>query len=141
MEKFSLFAAQFLPFNDLFGPGGHRACQGCGVALAVRHMYKALQERFQWADKAQWQIPWQQSLFTHTERPSHAIKAALLNIPKNKTKDLLSICFDNECIEGKIESEVLLKRLPGIAVASNFAYVATGCPSTRNAMEGTCAWT
>ena len=43
MDTYTLYAAQFLPFNEHFSPKGHNACKGCGVALAVRQVYKALE--------------------------------------------------------------------------------------------------
>ena len=43
MDTYSLYAGQFLSFTEHFAPKGHNACAGCGVALAVRHVYKALE--------------------------------------------------------------------------------------------------
>jgi len=37
----NVFAAKMLPQRELFSPG-HRACQGCAPALAMRYMLKAL---------------------------------------------------------------------------------------------------
>ncbi len=37
----NVFAAKMLPKRELFSPG-HRACQGCAPALAMRYMLKAL---------------------------------------------------------------------------------------------------
>ena len=42
MDKFNLYAGQLLSFREQFAPKGHRACQGCGEALAIRMMCKAL---------------------------------------------------------------------------------------------------
>ena len=41
MEKLNVYAAKLVPKNENFGQG-HRACQGCAEALAVRQIGKAL---------------------------------------------------------------------------------------------------
>ena len=41
MEAMNVFAAKLLPKQEYFVPG-HRACQGCGLALAVRQVMKCL---------------------------------------------------------------------------------------------------
>ncbi len=41
IEQFNVYAAKLLPKRELFG-SGHGACQGCGPALVLRHMLKAL---------------------------------------------------------------------------------------------------
>ncbi len=129
MDKFSLYTGQLLTFQEHFAPKGHRACQGCGVALAVRHVYKALEGMCASLDKARWQIPWKRSILEE-EKKSSAAEPALLSIAKkNDAKDILYICFDNECTERKIDKNALLKREPAIAVANDFTYAATACPS------------
>ena len=40
MESFNVFAAKLLPDHELFA-AGHKACQGCAPALALRHLLKA----------------------------------------------------------------------------------------------------
>lgn len=40
-DKFGVYSARIAPQKDYFAPG-HRACQGCGEALAVRLVHKAL---------------------------------------------------------------------------------------------------
>jgi pyruvate ferredoxin oxidoreductase beta subunit len=40
MEQFNVFAAKLLPKDELFAPG-HKACQGCAPALALRYLLKA----------------------------------------------------------------------------------------------------
>jgi len=128
MDKFSLYAGQFLSFREQFAPKGHRACQGCGVALAVRHVYKALEERVKDFEKAQWQIPWQHTVLAPSGKTT--TEPALLSIAKDaQAGGTLYICFDNECVEGKIDTDALVKKQPAIAVANDFTYVATACPS------------
>jgi pyruvate ferredoxin oxidoreductase beta subunit len=130
MDKFSLYAGQFLSFSEHFAPKGHRACQGCGVALAVRHVYKALEGKCTHMDKASWQIPWKHSALAQAEKQGSVVEPALLSIAKEKNQnDTLYICLDNECVEGKIERHALIKRQPAIALANDFKYAATACPS------------
>lgn len=40
-EKLGVFSARVAPIKEFFAPG-HRACQGCGEALAVKLVHKAL---------------------------------------------------------------------------------------------------
>src|SRR5512139_1911164 len=91
MDKFSLYVGQFLPFHEHFAPKGHRACQGCGVALAVRHVYKALEGSCKDFDAARWQIPWKHSVLAGANKAA-TIEPALLSMEKKQ--DMLYICFD-----------------------------------------------
>jgi pyruvate ferredoxin oxidoreductase beta subunit len=127
MDTYTLYAAQFLPFKEHFGPKGHTACKGCGVALAVRQVYKALEGSRANMDAAKWQIPWQESIIVKSAAIVAGAQPALLSIAK--TDGDLYICFDNECTEGKIDANILLKKLPAIACASGCDYTATACPS------------
>jgi len=129
MDKFSLYAGQFLPFHEQFAPKGHRACQGCGVALAVRHVYKALEGACKDFDAARWQIPWKHSVLAGADKAA-TIEPALLSLEKKQERQgMLYICFDNECVSGKIDKDALIKRQPSVALANEFTYVATACPS------------
>ncbi len=131
MDTYSLYAGQLLPFKEYFAPKGHNACSGCGVALAVRHVYKALGEDARQLEKAVWEIPWGRAGIGKTENVSGGAQPALLSIAKSKGKpsSMLQICFDNECTEGTVDNSILIKRHPSIASASGYAYVATACPS------------
>lgn len=131
MDKFSLYAAQLITFKELFAPKGHTACLGCGVALAVRHVYKSLEGKLQNMDKATWQIPWEQSIIVKEEVTTAGTQPAMLSIPKENGEQglMLYICFDNENTEGKIADNALIKKLPAVASASGHEYVATACPS------------
>ena len=132
MDKYSLYAAQFLGFKEHFLPKGHNACKGCGVALAVRQVYKALEGRGAALEKAAWQIPWQQHTLSDEKTRAGAgnpTPASLtIQKPANKTGVLL-ICFDNETTDQGADTASLIKRLPGIAAASGYNYAATACPS------------
>ena len=127
MDRYTLYAAQFLPFKEHFTPKGHNACKGCGVALAVRQVYKALEGGSAHIDNAQWQIPWQESVIVNSGAIAAGAQPALLTIAKED--GALYICFDNESTEGKVDAAILLKKLPATASASGCGYAATACPS------------
>ena len=130
MDTYTLYAAQFLPFNEHFGAKGHNACKGCGVALAVRQVYKALEGSSATIDNAQWQIPWQENIIEKSAAIAAGTQPALLSIAKgSKENGSLYICFDNESTEGKVNAEILFKKLPAVASASGCDYTATACPS------------
>lgn len=132
MDKFGLYVPQLLPFKEQFLPQAHPACMGCGVALGVRQAYKALEETGGWMEKASWEIPWEQplpgSLIKSRKEKGETIRPSMLTIEK-KNKGHLFICFDNEAVEGKPSKSMFKKRIPDIAVARGFHYVATACPS------------
>ena len=132
MDKFGLYVPQLLPFKEQFLPQAHPACMGCGVALGVRQTYKALEETKGWMEKASWEIPWEQplpgSLIKSKKEERETIRPSMLNIEKGSQASLL-ICFDNEAVEGKPSKAMFTKRLPDVAVARGFHYVATACPS------------
>ena len=130
MDKFTLYAAQFLPFKEHFGPRGHNACQGCGVALAVRQTYKALEETGADIQTARWEVPWKESVIVSSSAIAPGTQPALLSISKGTGTDAaLYICFDNESTEGKVVNDILMKKLPAVASASGCGYAATACPS------------
>ncbi len=126
MDKFSLYAGQFLSFREHFAPKGHNACAGCGVALAVRHVYKALDGKVDDIEKASWQIPWEQNLIVGSDTGA---QPALLTISKGDNGEMLQICFDNEAMGKKNDTSVIAKKLPAVAAASGYQYAATACPS------------
>jgi pyruvate/2-oxoacid:ferredoxin oxidoreductase beta subunit len=132
MDKFGLYVPQLLPFKEHFLPEAHRACMGCGIALGVRQMYKALEEKKEWMEKAHWEIPFKQplpgTLLKTAKEAKEEVRPALLRIEKEDQSHLL-ICFDNEAVEAKPTPEVLKKWFPAAAVARGFHYVATACPS------------
>ncbi len=126
MDKFNLYAAQMLSFNEHFAAKGHKACKGCGIALSVRQVYKALENIAKDIEKAEWQIPWQQEDTVGSKADNS--KLSLLTIKKDNG-ETLQICFDNECSDKKIDNSDLIKRQPSIAAASGCSYVATASPS------------
>ena len=124
MDKFSLYVSNFLPCKEYFVPTNNQACPGCGLALAVRQIYKTLEKGI---EKASWQ-PFMEG---DTSKKGFDIfggaktEVSFLRIPKGKT-DLIC-CLDNE-VGGSL-NEAIEKTLPSIAVAEGFQYVATACPS------------
>lgn len=132
MDKFGLYVPQLLPFKEHFLPQAHRACMGCGVALGVRQVYKALGETGGWIEGASWEIPFKQplpgSLIMSKKEVKEELRPALLRIEKHSQANLL-LCFDNEAVEGKSTPTVLKKWFPAVAVARGLHYVATACPS------------
>jgi len=123
MDTYSLFAGQFLPFTERYLPGGHNACAGSGTALALRHVYKALEEKNADFAKASWdETP--AGIFTPQETPG----APVLVLPKTDD-NCLYICFDAESVPKKIKTEHLAKKNPAKAAASGCLYVATASPS------------
>jgi len=124
MDKFSLYVSNFLPCKEYFSPEKNQACPGCGLALAVRQTYKALEKGI---EKAAWQPLMEGDSFEGTLDIFGVVRgeASFLQIPKEKA-DLI-LCLDNEA--GGSLNEVLEKPMPSIAVAEGFQYVATACPS------------
>ena len=84
MDKFGLYVPQLLPFKEHFLPEAHRACMGCGIALGVRQMYKALEEKKEWMEKAHWEIPFKQplpgTLLKTAKEAKEEVRPALLRI-------------------------------------------------------------
>lgn len=123
MDTYTLFAGQFLPFNERYLPGGHRACAGSGTALALRHVYKALEDRDADLAKAGWdESP--SGIFAASGMPAPPV----LVIPKTG-ENALYICFDAEQSAKKITPGNLVKQNPAKAVASGCVYAATASPS------------
>lgn len=133
MDKYGLYVPQLLPFKEHFLPQAHRACMGCGVALGVRHVYKALEEHRGWMDRARWEIPFSipfpGNLGRDGKGAGEGVRPALLSIPKQDDSSSLLLCFDNEAIEGKATTAIFKKFFTAAAIARGCGYVATACPS------------
>jgi len=116
MDKYSLMVPNFLPCKEYFDSKKNNACPGCGISLAVRHVYKAAEGAI---EKAIWEAPASCDIFG---------KKAAVSIMKIKQgKADVVICFDNEA-GGKLE-DAIAKKMPAVAVAQGYKYVATACPS------------
>ena len=117
MDRYSLYAPLILGKREFCIPNPNEACPGCGAALALRHIYKALglpQEL-----KAKWMFP-----SADKER-----RGALLTLKKGRGGDAypLEILIDNEA---DLPAAALLQRPEAeTKVAEGYAYVAAACSS------------
>ncbi len=82
------FAPRALPHEEYFAPG-HRGCQGCGPALAFRHILKALGPNTVVAEatgcgeiisspypQSSWRVPWIHTAFENTAATAAGIEVA-----------------------------------------------------------------
>ena len=89
MENFAIYVPRLLPQKDYFAPG-HRACIGCGEALAVRLVCKALGRRVIVSNATgcmevvssplpttSWRIPWMHTLFENTAATASGMESGL----------------------------------------------------------------
>jgi pyruvate/2-oxoacid:ferredoxin oxidoreductase beta subunit len=116
MDKFSLYVPNFLPVKEFFDPAKNNACPGCGMALAIRQTYKAVADLI---ERASWQAPAGKSLF--------GSKTAVSILAIKTAKGEAFICLDNEAGGGL--DDAVAKKMPAMAVAEGFKYVATASPS------------
>jgi pyruvate ferredoxin oxidoreductase beta subunit len=89
MDRYSVFVPRLVTTKEIFAPG-HRACIGCGEALAVRHVCKALGKDVVIANATgcmeivssalpttTWRVPWIHSLFENTAAVASGIESGL----------------------------------------------------------------
>jgi len=89
MEKYALYVPRLVTREENFAPG-HRACIGCGEALAVRLACKALGQNVIIANATgcieivssqlpytSWRVPWIHTLFENTAAVASGIEAGL----------------------------------------------------------------
>jgi len=89
MEKYAIFVPRLIDKKERFAPG-HRACIGCGEALAVRHVCKALGDNVIIVNATgcmeivssqlpytSWTVPWIHTLFENTAAVASGIEAGL----------------------------------------------------------------
>ena len=89
MEKFAVYVPRLVTKRDNFAPG-HRACIGCGEALAVRLACKALGQNVIIANATgcmevvssqlpytSWRVPWIHTLFENAAAVASGIEAGL----------------------------------------------------------------
>jgi pyruvate ferredoxin oxidoreductase beta subunit len=87
MEKYAVYVPRLVPRKEKFAPG-HRACIGCGEALAVRQAFKALGNNVIVANAtgcieiftsqfpfSSWHLPWIHTLFENTAAVASGIEA------------------------------------------------------------------
>jgi pyruvate ferredoxin oxidoreductase beta subunit len=88
MEKYALYVPRLVKKEENFAPG-HRACIGCGEALAIRQAFKALDNNVIVVNAtgcaeiftsqlplSSWQLPWIHTLFENTAAVASGIEAA-----------------------------------------------------------------
>ena len=83
MDKFNLMVPNFLPKKEYFVPEKNQACPGCGLALAVRQVYKTIESLI--------------TEGTYDMSGTHSsgkTDVTVLNIPKDNGE--IIICLDNE---------------------------------------------
>jgi len=89
MEKYAIYVPRLVTRKENFAPG-HRACIGCGEALAVRLACKALGQNIIIANatgcmeivssplpNTTWRVPWIHTLFENTAAVASGIEAGL----------------------------------------------------------------
>jgi len=89
MEKFAVYVPKLVPKKDNFAPG-HRACIGCGEALAVRLACKALGQNVIVVNATgcmeivasqlpytSWRVPWIHTIFENTAAVASGVEAGL----------------------------------------------------------------
>jgi pyruvate ferredoxin oxidoreductase beta subunit len=89
MDRYSVFVPRLVTTKEFFAPG-HRACIGCGEALAVRHVCKALGKDVVIANATgcmeivssalpttTWRVPWIHCLFENTAAVASGIESGL----------------------------------------------------------------
>jgi pyruvate ferredoxin oxidoreductase beta subunit len=100
MEKFAIYVPKLVTKRETF-VSGHRACVGCGEALAIRLVAKALGENIIVANATgcmeivasqfpytSWKVPWIHTLFENTAAVASGVEAALAAlIRKGKLED------------------------------------------------------
>jgi len=89
MEKYAIYVPRLVPKKENFAPG-HRACIGCGEALAVRLACKALGQNVIIVNATgcmeivssqfpytSWRVPWIHTLFENTAAVASGVEAGL----------------------------------------------------------------
>ena len=89
MENLAIYVPRLVTTKEYFAPG-HRACMGCGEALAVRLVCKALGRNVIIANATgcmeivssplpctSWEVPWIHTLFENTAAVASGIEAGI----------------------------------------------------------------
>ena len=116
MQNYTVFVPRLAPATENFAPG-HRACIGCGEALAVRLACKAIGDNVIVANATgcmeivasqvpytSWRVPWIHTLFENTAAVASGIEAGLKamirkgQIPDRETK-VVAIAGDGGTVD------------------------------------------
>jgi len=99
MESMTVYVPRLISKDENFAPG-HRACVGCGEALAIRHVFKALDRdvivvnatgcseivasQFPYTS---WRVPWIHTLFENTAAVASGIDAGFKTLVRKGSYD------------------------------------------------------
>jgi pyruvate ferredoxin oxidoreductase beta subunit len=103
MEKYAIYVPKLTTSQENFAPG-HRACVGCGEALAVRLACKALGQNVIIANATgcmeivssqlpytSWRVPWIHTLFENTAAVASGVEAGLKAMTRKGKKDMQGV--------------------------------------------------
>jgi len=135
MEKYSVFVPRLITKQENFAPG-HRACIGCGEALAVRLACKALGQNVIVVNATgcmeivasqlpytSWCLPWIHTLFENTAAVASGIEAGLKVMTRKGKKDAQGINVVAIAGDGGT-SDIGLQALSGaLERGHNFLYI------------------
>ncbi len=135
MDKQSVYIPRLLDKKERFAPG-HRACIGCGEALAVRHVCKALGDNVIIVNATgcmeiissqlpytSWAVPWIHTLFENTAAVASGVEAGLKVMNRKGTRALRDVRIVAMAGDGGT-SDIGLQALSGaLERGHNFLYV------------------
>lgn len=121
MDRYSLYAPVTLGKREFCIPDNNEACPGCGVALALRYIYKTLGLPRDLS--ATWKLPGKKK-----EGVSRPARLFIKKGPGGDNKPV-EILVDNEADLDTSRPDFFYKAEPGEALVQGCAYVATACSS------------
>jgi len=135
MEKQAIYIPRLMSKKERFAPG-HRACIGCGEALAVRHVCKALGDNVIVANATgcmeivasqipytTWTVPWIHTLFENTAAVASGIESGLKAMNRKGKKSLPGVKVVAIAGDGGT-SDIGLQALSGaLERGHNFLYI------------------
>jgi pyruvate ferredoxin oxidoreductase beta subunit len=135
MEKQTVYVPRLVTKKERFNPG-HRACIGCGEALAVRLVCKALGDNIVIANATgcmeivssplpytSWSVPWIHTLFENTAAVASGIEAGLKAMNRKGSRSLPDVKAVAIAGDGGT-SDIGLQALSGaLERGHNFLYV------------------
>jgi len=135
MEKQTIYIPRLMSKKERFAPG-HRACIGCGEALAVRHVCKALGDNVIVVNATgcmeivasqfpytSWTVPWIHTLFENTAAVASGIESGLKAMNRKGKKSLPGVKVVAIAGDGGT-SDIGLQALSGaLERGHNFLYI------------------
>ncbi len=121
MDRYSLYAPLTLDRREFCIPEKNEACPGCGVALALRYVYKTVGLPHEVS--ARWKLP--------GRKKNSSSRPAQLTFAKGSGADNkpIEILIDNEADLDVSCLANLLKNEPTKVLGQRYAYSATACTS------------